>query len=582
MSFDKFKKLLPKPIAQPEGTDEYFKALANLQESKPKSKILPIVTTAAAAVLIVALVSLWALIGRGVRQGAITVPADKYENVEMHEIEMTEELSIKIRELCEEKHLYVPDFDKDNPLDKDIIIQLCEFHEEELRKDLVLSKEELYDFAYNLFRYKIRFKDIKYDEFQPSPIYCGAGWYPISYSVSDEFLDGTSVVQVVFELGVPRRKDIKTIRYVQKGDFEFEYLLSSHTEEYIETDPYYAVEYDESITDKLYAKIEDVFLKGQLINFLPVFDKDDPPTKEELSDFCAWTLNGTGENNIIAKEQLHDYVYDMFNIEVDFESDIESKISILARIDIATYHPVQYMVSEPLPDGTRAAMLTFACDKDVKAVSFVQTDDLEIQYIMRVSTGDPIQPMLSKDHSIKMSKRCEIFDLVADYRIDAMPEFKEGEIPDIEDMKWYAVHLNVDKIDKENGTISSKIFKEVAKDKFGLEYDLGGQKELSIPAADINDFPFAEVIKYSDSGSKVTATVAIYNFSHIRDYNCRELEPSGYENERRRVTEGIGNTEEITSIVEFSYTTKDGKTPDKFISLKRYTKESEEFSTFFK
>ncbi len=582
MSFDKFKKLLPKPVAQPENTDEYFKELANLQESKPKSKVLPIVSGIAAAVAIVAVVSLWAIIGAGVRNGGVTVPADKYENVEMHEIEMTEKLSVKIRQFCLDHHLFVPDFDKDNPLDKDIIIQLCEFHEEDLRRDLILSKEELYDFAYNLFRYKIKFKDIKYEEFQPSPMIDAAAWIPISYNVSDKFSDGTSVVQVVFELDVPRAKDKKTIRYVQNGEFKFEYLLSSHTEEYVETDPYYAVKYNESITDELYTKIENVFLKGHLINFLPVFDRDDPPTKEELENFCAWTLNGTGENNIITKKQLHDYVYDTFNIEVDFENDIESKKSRLALMDMTTYHPVQYMVSKPLPDGTRAVMLTFACDTDVKEVRFVQKDDLEIQYFMKVSTGDPITPILNKDHSIKISKRCEIFDLVADYRIDAMPEFSEGETPDIEDMKWYAVHLNVDKIDKENSTISSKIFNKVAKEKFMLEYDLNGQKELSIPAADINDFPLGEIIRYSYDGVKVTATVAIYNLSYVREYNCRELYPSEYEYAKRTVTQGLENTEEITSIVEFSYTTKDGKTPDKFISLKRYTKEKAEFSTFFK
>ncbi len=580
MSFDKFKNLLPKPVEQPEGTDEYFKELANLEENKPKSKVLPIVTTVAAAVMIIVIVSIWALIGAGIRQGAVIVPADKYENVELHEIEITEELSVKIRQLCLDHHLFVPDFDKDNPLDKDIIIQLCEFHEEDLRRDLILTKEELYNFAYNLFRYKIKFKDIKYEEFQPSPHIDTAGWLPISYSVSDEFSDGTSVVQVVFEENLPRKKDKKTVRYVQKGDFEFEYLLSSQTEKYVETDPYYVWGDEEAITDELYKKIDEVFLQKHLINFLREFDRDNPLTKEQLAELCSKVL--VGKNNVISKQEASEFVYDMFNMQVTFDSDIESKAHLSANTEYMPYYPIQYMVSEPFPDGTRSAIITFACDLNLKAVHFVQTDDLEIQYFMRVSTGEPITPILNKDHNIKMSKRCEIFDLVADYRIDAMPEFEEGEIPDIEDMKWYAVHLNVDKIDKENSTISSKILKKVSKEIFSLEYDLNGQKELSIPAADINDFPLGEIIRYSYDEVKVTATVAIYNLGYVKEYNCRELYPLEYEYAKRTVTQGLENTEEITSIIEFSYTTKDGKTPDKFVSLKRYTKENNDFMTFFK
>ena len=224
MSFDKFKKLLPKNVPQPEDSDDYFKMLANLQEDKPKSKVIPIITTVAAAVAIVAVVSLWAIIGRGIRNESV-IPAT---SVDPYSVELTQT----------------------------------------------------------------------------------------------------------------------------------------------------------AITDEMKNKISSVFINEYFATFLPEFDKNNPLTNDKLSEFCSWMLTGSGDDSIITKKELKSYVYDIFNINVDFESDIQSKRMQLVLMDMASYHPIQYMVSEELPDSTSVAMVALKCGSEIKYIKFVQKSELELEYIL--------------------------------------------------------------------------------------------------------------------------------------------------------------------------------------------------------
>lgn len=86
MNFDKFKKI-DMPDVQVNPDLDYAKKLNDLPKTAQKGRALATLGTIAAAVVIVLAVSLWALIGRGIRGTAddpiLQVPAD--ESVEITE-----------------------------------------------------------------------------------------------------------------------------------------------------------------------------------------------------------------------------------------------------------------------------------------------------------------------------------------------------------------------------------------------------------------------------------------------------------------------------------------------------------------
>jgi len=350
-------------------------------------------------------------------------------------------------------------------------------------------------------------------------------------------------------------------------------------------DPYTVTVTQLPISDELQRKISTVFSNDYFDIFLPAFDKDNPLTNEQLTEFCSWMISGRKTDNIITKEQMSDYVYNIFNIKTEFESDIQSNRMRLILMDFATYHPIQYMVSEEFADGKSVAVVALKSGSTVKYIRFVQKGELELEYIVSVTEEEDTARILFKNQFIKFSKCREIFDLVADYRIDAMPEFAEGEEPDINGVINYAVHLHIEDVKKENSTLPAEILSKVAKEKFGIEYDLGGQSYIQLEAKGIMDFPLAELMKYNETptneGTKVSATVAIHNIWPLVDYNCKSLFPDAYEMTKTEITQGVIPGDTVTNIIEFSYITKDGKTPDKFISCKRYTDPDEDFLAFF-
>jgi len=72
VNFDKFKSIKPRQIAPPENDDGYSEKLLALGKRPKMQKIVPIITTCAAAIVIVTVVGVWALIGRGLRIGDVT------------------------------------------------------------------------------------------------------------------------------------------------------------------------------------------------------------------------------------------------------------------------------------------------------------------------------------------------------------------------------------------------------------------------------------------------------------------------------------------------------------------------------
>lgn len=74
MNFEKFKKIKPKNITPPVDSDSYSEKLLSLKSRPSNSRLLPILSTCAAAVIIITVVTVWALIGHGLRTGDVTIP----------------------------------------------------------------------------------------------------------------------------------------------------------------------------------------------------------------------------------------------------------------------------------------------------------------------------------------------------------------------------------------------------------------------------------------------------------------------------------------------------------------------------
>jgi len=422
---NKFKNLLPQNVPQPEGSDDYFKTLANLQEDKPKSRVLPIITTVAAAVAIVVIVAIWAIIGRGIRQGAVIVPADKYENVELYKQEVTPNLIHEIGAIIQNNRLdFFPAFDRENPLTQDQLIYLCEQTHYDLVEDLLLTKEEFENFVYDTFGYKATLKkDIKYDK-PPSYIVCMEmeGATIMSYSVSETFENGLKVAEV----GLQYSNLLEKVRWVLNSQNELEYIIS-----------------------------------------------------------------------IIHEEKIY--------------------------------------------------------------------------------------PTPKRDKTITNEMRETYFDFVIDYRVDAMPEFSEGELPDSKNIKLYALHLiGPNYSEPDNMPIDIEEVQKAAKDRFGIDNIKNEDMDYAVSVTDLTELPYAELIGYNseqtDKSTVITATVGIY-----RPYEEYTVEfQHSLEYYRNKIIEGNEYKPYFYRICIFKYIAKDdGVTPEKFIEVKHINNSQDEFWSFF-
>ncbi len=423
MRLNKFKNLLPQNVPQPEGSDDYFKTLANLQEDKPKSRVLPIITTVAAAVAIVVLVSLWALIGNGIRKNAVIVPADKYKDTELYKQELTPALDFEIWHFMSENNLdCLPVFDSENPPVLDHLIYVCEQTRNELCQDLVLTKQEFENFTYDLLGYKVKLKkDIKYEQRPPVYEFDKEGGITISFCTSDILENGFRIVEV----GLQYQKRLQKIRWLVNSQNELEYVISNIFE------------------DKNY----------------------------------------------------------------------------------------------PIP---------------------------------------------KRDKSITNELREIYFDFVTDYRVDAIPEFSEGELPDVQKMKLYTAHYEPYLSEPDDIPVGSDKIKQVAKDLFGIENITNDDTDYIVKLGDLNELPYSELIQFSkedtDNGTIITATVGIRRYYDT--YTIERYDDHRYL--RKIIIEGNEWMPYFYRICKFKYIAKDdGVTPEKFIEVKHINNSQDEFWSFF-
>lgn len=181
-----------------------------------------------------------------------------------------------------------------------------------------------------------------------------------------------------------------------------------------------------------------------------------------------------------------------------------------------------------------------------------------------------------KDASITDEKREFFFDLVKEYRIDAMREFAPGEQPELELFKWYCAHVCEIQTGDDGSYLSGEAVEKIANERFGFHYDLKADAVISLKAGSLMDTPFAEVIQYKeekiDGKTLVKARLVNYTFSKFL-YNDRVEEDAEYPAYREMILKGDVSGYDGYALYDVAYYTEDGKTPTQFISFSKVTAE---------
>ena len=135
MKFDNLKNIKPKNITVANADENYANYLCALPETKPKKQVWSVVGTIAAAVAIVLAVSLWAIIGRGIR-GTKTPDEEKFLWPASESIEITENMQTEFERMYGEYSLHsFPHFEKGTLPAKEEIIEFVDYEPDAYRAE---------------------------------------------------------------------------------------------------------------------------------------------------------------------------------------------------------------------------------------------------------------------------------------------------------------------------------------------------------------------------------------------------------------------------------------------------------------
>ncbi|MBQ8894473.1 MAG: hypothetical protein IJ043_08725 [Clostridia bacterium] len=172
--------------------------------------------------------------------------------------------------------------------------------------------------------------------------------------------------------------------------------------------------------------------------------------------------------------------------------------------------------------------------------------------------------------------RRQFFDLVKDYRVDAMYEFTPEQPMELEWFKWYCAYFvaEEDKTYVSGGVnYTGKAVEEIAK-RFGVTYGLKDDDVVFLKADSLRDVPFAELIGYRketvDGKTLITARCVNYSYSDYYYIDRVETELT-YPARREAVIKGEATDHDGNCVIlDFSFYTEDGTTPTQFVSFKEY------------
>lgn len=194
------------------------------------------------------------------------------------------------------------------------------------------------------------------------------------------------------------------------------------------------------------------------------------------------------------------------------------------------------------------------------------------------NTETPADPKIDpqwKDPSITDEQRRWFFDLVKEYRIDAMYDFDAEHPMDLEWFKYYCSYF-IKEEDKrqENGKLfyKGRAVEEIAK-WFGMSYGLKDEEEVILKVGSLLDDPFAELIQYKEEKvngkTLIIARCINYGFDRYM-YNDRVESEMTFPADRAMVLKGEVQGFQRYDVIDVAFYTEDGKTPSQFVRCKDY------------
>ncbi len=186
-----------------------------------------------------------------------------------------------------------------------------------------------------------------------------------------------------------------------------------------------------------------------------------------------------------------------------------------------------------------------------------------------------------KDSSITGAQREQFFELVKEWRVDAMYEFTPEKPMELELFKYYCAYFVTDeeKTYVDMGvTYPGSAIERIAK-RFGVTYGLKDDESVFLKAGSLRDLPFAELIQYKeeqvDGKTLVTARCIDYDIPEYRYLDWDLVETTdNYASYKAMILAGDVTGYEYYTIFDFSFYTEDGKTPTQFVSYASYSPES--------
>ncbi len=180
-----------------------------------------------------------------------------------------------------------------------------------------------------------------------------------------------------------------------------------------------------------------------------------------------------------------------------------------------------------------------------------------------------------KDPSITDEQRRWFFDLVKEYRIDAMYDFDAEHPMELDWFKYYCSYFVKDEDKRqENGKLfyKGRAVEEIAK-WFGMSYGLKDEEGVTLKVGSLLDDPFAELIQYKeekvDGKTLITARCINYGFDRYMS-NDRVESELNYPTDRAMVLKGEVQGFQRYYVTDVAFYTEDGKTPTQFIYAKDY------------
>jgi len=220
VKFTDLKNVKPKNITLQDANKDYADYLYALPENKSKRQIWAVVGTIAAAVVIILGVSLWAIIGRGIRGTGEPVATPALPDDES--VEITEQMQKDFEAMFGRYSLHsFPTFERDTLPSKEALLAFLEYEQGNFLADSKLTAEEFNEFVFDWFGKTPGYEVTQ--EYEYGKIITVDYLPPKLLTFTRSYLDdGTKTVTLTYgDVG----HWVVTLSYVAVNDFEPDYFI---------------------------------------------------------------------------------------------------------------------------------------------------------------------------------------------------------------------------------------------------------------------------------------------------------------------------------------------------------------------